>query len=97
MNVIHTEHSTLHLMSQHSVISYSTSVYLPDLSILFKSFSHLLQVSEDAKGTGERGIYTHIVPPVELYVIAIKLQKSFESMHDVLIIHILEQVKDFYM
>lgn len=52
----------------------------------------------DAKETGERGIlYTHVVPPypLEVYVIGIKLQKSFESMHDVWIIHILEQVKAF--
>lgn len=82
-------------MSQHFVFNYS--VYF--LCVLLKSFSHLLQVSEDAKETGESGIYTHIVPPypLEVYVIGIKLQKSFESMHDVWSIHILEQVKAFYL
>lgn len=67
-------------MSQHFVFCYS--VYF--LCVLLNSFSHLLQVSMDAKETGERGIlYTHVVPPypLEVYVIGIKLQKSFESMH----------------
>lgn len=84
-------------MSQHFVFCYS--VYF--LCVLLKSFSHFLQVSMDAKETGERGIlYTHVVPPypLEVYVIGIKLLVSKvlrACMHDVWIIHILEQVKAF--